>query len=359
MRYEQDEGQDTIIVEQSQATKQVRSALKITADTEVRANLGYIDLNYTAVEPGADYQSSVNTIQEFAASPPEGIDTCTNPEKTIGGTDEETDEELRRRIFLFWDSLARGTGPAIEYGASLVPGVRFASFISNYPTIGVDRLVVADEFGLLSDNLKSQVETQIEEYRGAGRQLEVSYAQICNLFVTSVVFLAEGENIQNVTASYTSAVNEFVNANYTFASKIFPADFNIKTDGIQAFQSIRLVAIYDPIHITGIQVEDFVSQTSPINEEIIEIYYNASSQTLLIDNQYIYIGGGGTFTVNFESPLAISSLTFSVNQNQLPVVDTTDEIKYFFTSSTGFELTKYQLPILKDISLTQRKVLGQ
>jgi hypothetical protein len=83
-----------------------------------------------AAQAGAIFQATQNQITKFQTpNNAIGFDTsitANNPISTSGGADAELDEVFRNRIRTFWVTARRGILPAIEQGATSVPGVASA-----------------------------------------------------------------------------------------------------------------------------------------------------------------------------------------------------------------------------------------
>jgi uncharacterized phage protein gp47/JayE len=71
------------------------------------------NVSFRAVVAGADYNVDPNTITGFVTKP-SGVDFVTNLSSVTNGQDEETDDEFRKRIKLYRQSLPRGTVKALE-----------------------------------------------------------------------------------------------------------------------------------------------------------------------------------------------------------------------------------------------------
>lgn len=316
---------------------------------------GYVDISYIAVATGSEYQADIDTVQEFASSPPTGINRCTNIVKSQDGYDRETDDELKERIRSFWESLARGVAGAVENAAKSVAGVRHASFLSNYPTIGENFLIISDTFGLLQDNLKQAVENVISDYVVAMRILTISQANIANLFVYTTITLKSGYTIDNVKSLYDEAVRNYINTNYSFGSTVTPNDTNIKVTGVNTVVDNALYVAIDPFSITGVSVKTYSysgEKKGRYNE--IPIYYNASSRTIIINDTSYVVSSGGDFI--YSIPVGnIASITINVDQTLLPSSDKKDVIKLYNVSKSGLHLKKTMLPIIKYITLVQSK----
>jgi uncharacterized phage protein gp47/JayE len=82
----------------------------------------------TAVLPGASGNVAGGAIKLLKTTVA-GIETVTNEAAITGGADEESDDDRKKRFQEFISSLARGTKPAIEFGAKTVSGVVSAKAI--------------------------------------------------------------------------------------------------------------------------------------------------------------------------------------------------------------------------------------
>jgi len=120
---------------------------------------------------GSNMNVLENTINIVVTPDLQSSITVTNPEPATGGTDQETDEEIKERFGEYIKSLAKGTLSALEYGAKTVQGVLNATAVDHY--LGIVDLYVWDTNGELSDTLKSQVEAEIENWRAGGIQVKV------------------------------------------------------------------------------------------------------------------------------------------------------------------------------------------
>jgi len=80
-----------------------------TEDATINS-FGQVEIEIEAVEPGEDGNVASNTITEIA-SPSSGVSSVTNPDRTEGGLERETDQELRER---YYESVAIGGAATIE-----------------------------------------------------------------------------------------------------------------------------------------------------------------------------------------------------------------------------------------------------
>lgn len=88
--------------------------------------------------------------------------TVTNPEKIVGGLEEETDAELRDRARAFFLTLARGTRDAIIYGAKTVNGVSRVTV--DVDGSGIISVYVADDEGNSNAQMISDVTDELAHW---------------------------------------------------------------------------------------------------------------------------------------------------------------------------------------------------
>jgi len=86
--------------------------------------------------------------------------------RIAGSADAETDDQFRSRVRGFWRAAARGIGPAIEFGARTVAGVKRATVVEVLQDDGLPGGVfwvyIADEEGMSSPALVAEVQAVID-----------------------------------------------------------------------------------------------------------------------------------------------------------------------------------------------------
>lgn len=141
-----------------------------TLDTIV--NFGLADngphiANVTAQVVGKAGNVAASKIVRIVDDKPDPTLTCTNAAVAAGGNDQESDEELRVRARLFWQTLRRGTLAALEFGALQVPAVRISKATED-PSTGLVTLVVTDSDGGSTAQMVADTIAEIENWRAAG-----------------------------------------------------------------------------------------------------------------------------------------------------------------------------------------------
>jgi uncharacterized phage protein gp47/JayE len=112
-------------------------------NTETRDNIEVI-----AVSPGAAGNQETEQINTIVSAPA-GFSSCNNTAKITNGRDEETDESLRQRAYIYLRSLSRCQKSAIEFMARSYVGVQgnrftYAKVFEDVANAGFCELLVSD-----------------------------------------------------------------------------------------------------------------------------------------------------------------------------------------------------------------------
>ena len=130
------EGDDGTTIEEGFLVE-TEDGLQFETTEEVEIEAGEATADIRAIEPGTDGNVPASIITEIV-NPVEGLDSVTNEESTTGGSNKETDAELRQRYI---DSVAKGGASTVDsIRASLLDteGVRAALVIVNSENEEVD-----------------------------------------------------------------------------------------------------------------------------------------------------------------------------------------------------------------------------
>jgi len=182
-----------------------------------------VDVAIQAREAGTTGNVAANTIT-VAPNPPGGIDGVNNYSATSGGTDTETDEDLRERVPLFLSTLARGTKDALRGRALDVTGVVSASVAEpDFPNGLVD-LIIDDGSGTATDDLIRDVRDAIdgtqdgidsdtvEAYRAAGIWVNVTAPTIRSINVEVEAYALTGTTASTISSNINSAITNYLSS---------------------------------------------------------------------------------------------------------------------------------------------------
>ncbi len=145
-----------------------------------------------------------------------GVDTVNNSAAFAGGTDGESDSELRARFVDYLASLARGTVSAIQYAISSVQLGLKSSILENVDyELNVQRgnltIIVDDGTGSPSSTVLAAVYQAVDSYRAAGITFGVFGPTIVTADVSAIVGASAGYDADSVKGAVGTAVTGYIN----------------------------------------------------------------------------------------------------------------------------------------------------
>lgn len=127
---------------------------------------------------GEDFNAAANTITVLV-TPPQGISRVTNPLPFTGGTQGETDTQLRKRLADAYRSISNGTNAAFYHNLALQRNaVASVHVIPRARGRGTVDVVIAGEEGIASPALIAEIQQELEEKREIGVDVQVKTAEI-------------------------------------------------------------------------------------------------------------------------------------------------------------------------------------
>lgn len=154
----------------------------------------------------------------------------TNTLATAGGTEQETDDELKQRAYLYPSTLRRGTGPAIVAKALETPGVKSAQIFESTDIFGrpnkYTQLFITDAFteslvrvavvpaayATQSQVLAQNVYASLSDTRAEGIYVDVRVAQVVIQPVQLILNFRAGVDVNDAALKARSAVVAYVNS---------------------------------------------------------------------------------------------------------------------------------------------------
>lgn len=193
---------------------------------------GPVTIPVQSVLAGLSQQARAGTITGIVSTIPgaPGDLAVTNALATAGADDEERDQSLRDRAKRFYKTSKRGTLAAIEAGALAAPGVRTAHAFEIIDGTGVParlvEVVVADAFteqlvdaGTLpgsyqiqAQNLRTQVQSSLEDVRAAGIQVVVTVGVVTLLGISLNLRFRGGADVDAATSAAKAELVDYVNS---------------------------------------------------------------------------------------------------------------------------------------------------
>ena len=132
-----------------------------------------VDVPAQAVQPGSAGNVSADTVVSMAVAPV-GIQSCGNPSPFLGGSDGESDQELRVRVLDTFQRLPNGANAAFyEQGALSFDEVAAASVLPRSRGVGTVDVVVATGSGQPGEELLEELEDYFQVRREIAVDVQV------------------------------------------------------------------------------------------------------------------------------------------------------------------------------------------
>lgn len=175
LRFESDgpAGTDLVIAKGTVCMTAGGVRFETTQEEVLSAGAESVEVPAQAVEPGVSGNAAAGAIRAMAVAPV-GVSRCTNPQAFSGGTDAESDEELRERVLDTYQRMPNGANAAFyQQGAMSFPQVAAATVIPRPRGIGTVDIVVATPTGEPDEELLEQLQAYFEERREIAVDLQV------------------------------------------------------------------------------------------------------------------------------------------------------------------------------------------
>lgn len=231
-------------------------AFEATAAVTIPAN-GTASVPIRAVDPGSAGNVSAGQITQLLSPITGTVTNVTNPVRTLGGTDVETDEAYRDRLLLEFRG-AQGSGTIADYQrwALAEPGVGYASVQPIWNGPGTVRVVITDIDNrpvpsTTVDALKARLDPVSGEGRGTapiGHTVTVTTPTSLAINIGATVVLRAGYSLTGqdgtvavlpaIQAAIEGYVNRLTPGDDVVANHVEALFFGI--DGIYDVQNLKL-----------------------------------------------------------------------------------------------------------------------
>lgn len=240
------------------------NSVNYTTDTDVivgAGNNGPFDVTATASVAGSDGNIAASTLTLILDTLFDTF-TVTNPAVAAGGNDEESDPDLRQRCREFFSTLRRGTRAALEFGAKQVDSVVNARCVEDELS-GLVTVFVSDEDGNSNVQMINDVITELENWRAAGINVEVTGGSQLVVDMAISLVVREGFTVASRSAEFIAAVESRMSrqrAGETFyLDMVIGALFAVAPDDLYD-------VVFDSITVGGVDadIEDVVPTTTQV-----------------------------------------------------------------------------------------------
>lgn len=171
-----------------------------------------VEVGCTAEKVGIEGNVSKRAVCVIVTNIP-GIESVVNGGVFTGGADEESDDNLRKRILDTYTAISNGTNKAYYKRLALsVPGVNSAGVRSLVRGRGTVDVYIASYKSAASDSLVSQVQTLLNKQRELNVNVQVSKATPVEIEVGASVILEEGYSLDKVTENIRASVSDYIDS---------------------------------------------------------------------------------------------------------------------------------------------------
>ena len=219
---------------------------------------GKADLIVEAYEMGKKYNVIRNT--EFALKENiQGVTRVYAKEDFKGGTDTETDEELRDRYFdTIKKSYTSGNVAHYEAWTTEVSGVGLCKVYPLKNGNGTVEVVITDSNMLgASSELIESVKANIEEKRPIGANVSVVSATEKAINITANITLASGYSVEEIKSEFTNKVTEYIkdiSFKSSYVSNARLGNLLLDTNGIFDYTEFKINNLSTNIALSDIEV---------------------------------------------------------------------------------------------------------
>ena len=219
---------------------------------------GKADLIVEAYEMGKKYNVIRNT--EFALKENiQGVTRVYAKEDFKGGTDTETDEELRDRYF---DTIKKSyTSCNVAHYEAWTTEVSGVGLCKVYPLKngnGTVEVVITDSNMLgASSELIESVKANIEEKRPIGAKVSVVSATEKAINITANITLASGYSVEEVKSEFTNKVTEYlkdISFKSSYVSNARLGNLLLDTNGVFDYTELKINNLSTNIALSDIEV---------------------------------------------------------------------------------------------------------
>lgn len=213
--------------------------------------------------PGYLTNTPKNTITVMITLPA-GITSVTNEEAFSGGTDSESDEDLRKRLLDSYKNISNGTNCAFYKNIALeFEGVHSASVISRPDgNNGTVHVYVAGNGSVLADDKMTNIQNKINSLKEINVDATVKAPTIVNVNINLTITVKDGYSFDIIKVNCENNINKYF-SNLSIGEDILLADIaNIvyNTEGIKNYKFTNLSD--KPISNTQLAVLKTISITS-------------------------------------------------------------------------------------------------
>ena len=161
---------------------------------------------------GTDFNIIPNSIDKFAKKI-EGVSSVTNEEEFKGGTDTETDEELRERFFeIIRRPATSGNIYHYEQWAKEVDGINEARVKPLWSGNGTVKVIVSNDNNIVDDEIVQKCQEHINNVRPIGADVTVITPSPLDVTITGNVYIEEGYSLYDSIVEFENNLRKYLSS---------------------------------------------------------------------------------------------------------------------------------------------------
>ena len=212
-----------------------------TEEATLKKGESYVDVPARAVEAGAAGNAIAGAVHIMAAYPV-GVTQCSNPAAFAGGSDEEDDESLRRRVLESFKRLPNGANAAFyEQEAMRFANVAAAKAVGRARGIGTVDVYVSTHSGAPDDGLLGEIEAALAEKREIAVDVKVKAPEEKTVDVRAELAAQPGYSMEEL-ADAARAVLEAYFTGERLGESVYTARLAGILYGTEGVENCRLLA---------------------------------------------------------------------------------------------------------------------
>ena len=173
-------------------------------------NEGINDINVEAIEVGYKYNIIPSSIDKFYKNI-EGIESISNKDEFIGGSDEETDQELRERFFeIIRRPATSGNIYHYEQWSKEVDGINQAKVKPLWQGPGTVKVIVSNNNDCVDDEVLQNCIEHIEKVRPIGAEVTIITPSVLDIEISANIEVKEDYDAENIKIEIYENINNYL-----------------------------------------------------------------------------------------------------------------------------------------------------
>lgn len=218
----------------------------------------------TCLQLGRDGNVSSGKVTNLKTSI-SGVDSITNPSPISSGANDETDDQIRKRVPLKLIGLQKGNRSAVLEAAYSIPGVTYANVRNNTPSSGEFTLYFTNYNGIVDSDLRVQVKTAVDAVTDFCIVANYAIPTVINTTIDMVLTIDTNYALTSgsVTGSVRDLIYDFVQINSENVLRVSDLISIVKSvDGILDVTTVEIGGVAANKTVTDFEVIKVVDRNS-------------------------------------------------------------------------------------------------